>query len=409
MSVLENAARRNDRAWRPPKSGKPVRTGLERFLTRDGRAYRKARLGLLAGPASVGPGYVHALDLLDEALPGAVTALFGAQHGWAGEKQDNMVESPSGREARGRPIHSLYGDTRRPTPEMLKDLDALLVDLADVGARVYTFAHTLSHCLEEAGRLNLAVVVLDRPNPLGGLAVEGNLLDEDCRSFVGLHPLPMRHGLTLGELALFINRLLSPPAPLTIIPCENWRRSMYFQETGLPWVLPSPNLPTFDAAWVYPGQVVWEGSNISEGRGTTRPFTLWGAPFLNPRTLAARLKKLDLPGLDFRPAHFQPTFNKWAGQICRGLELYPRDKSFQPYLTALSLFQIVLELYPDGFKLKEPPYEYEYRRRPLDLILGRANLFERLAAGEPAADLAADWQGELAAFARTRAEVMIYD
>ncbi|MDR3037837.1 MAG: DUF1343 domain-containing protein, partial [Candidatus Adiutrix sp.] len=353
-----------------PAAEKPTRTGLERFLVKEGRAYKKARLGLLACPASIGPGYVHALDLLDETLPGAVTALFGAQHGWAGEKQDNMVESPHGHDARGRPIYSLYGKTRRPTPAMLEGLDALLVDLVDVGARVYTFAHTLSYCLEAAGRRNLEVVVLDRPNPLGGLTVEGNLLDEDCRSFVGLHILPMRHGLTLGELALFINRRLTPPAPLTVIPCENWRRALYFPETGLPWVRPSPNLPTFEAAWVYPGQVIWEGTNISEGRGSTRPFTLLGGPFINPRVLAARLKKLDLPGLAFRTAHFQPTSNKWAGQICRGLELYPLSKSFQPYLTGLSLLQIILELYPDGLCLKAPPYEYEYHRRPLDLILG---------------------------------------
>jgi len=390
-------------------AAKPARIGLERFLARDGLSYKKARLGLLAGPASLGPGYRHALDLLDSALPGAVVALFGPQHGWAGEKQDNMVESPHGRDHLGRPIHSLYGETRRPTPAMLAGLDALLVDLTDVGARVYTFAHTLSHCLEEAGPLGLEVIILDRPNPLGGQDLEGHLLDGDCLSFVGLHPLPMRHGLTLGELARFINRRLPRPAPLTVLPCENWRRSQYFPETGLPWVLPSPNLPTFESAWVYPGQVIWEGLNISEGRGTTRPFNLLGAPFINARALAARFEKLHLPGLACRPVSFQPTFNKWSGQICQGLELFPLDKSFQPYLTGLSLLQVILELHPDSLELKEPPYEYEYRRRPLDLILGRTDVYDRLAAGTAASDMAREWAKDLAAFQAERLDILLYD
>jgi uncharacterized protein YbbC (DUF1343 family) len=388
---------------------KTTKTGLERFLEREGKAYKKARLGLLAGPASIGPGYVHALEMLDSALSGAVVALFGPQHGWAGEKQDNMVESPHGRDRQGRPIHSLYGETRRRSPAMRAGLDALLVDLTDVGARVYTFAHTLSHCLEEAGPAGLEVIILDRPNPLGGLDIDGHILAGDCLSFVGLHPLPMRHGLTLGELALFINRLLPRPAHLTVIPCENWRRSQYFPETGLPWVLPSPNLPTFESAWVYPGQVIWEGLNISEGRGTTRPFNFLGAPFINSGDLAGRLKKMDMPGLIFRQVDFQPTFHKWAGEICHGLELFPRDKSFKPLLTSLSLLQILLELYPKNLKLKEPPYEYEYQRRPLDLILGRTDIYDRLVAGTTAAELAGEWADEAAAFEAERAEVLIYE
>ncbi|MDR2725935.1 MAG: DUF1343 domain-containing protein [Candidatus Adiutrix sp.] len=388
-------------------TAQPARTGLERFLASEARSYKKARLGLLAGPASLGPGFRHAADLFDEALPGAVAALFGPQHGWAGEKQANMVESPHGRDRRGRPIYSLYGETRRPTPAMLEGLDALVVDLTDIGTRVYTFAHTLSHCLEEAA--NLEVIVLDRPNPLGGLDMEGHILEEACRSFVGLHPLPMRHGLTLGELARFINRRLSRPARLTVIPCENWRREQYFPDTGLPWVSPSPNLPTFESAWVYPGQVIWEGLNVSEGRGTTRPFNLMGAPYIEAEALAARLKKMDLPGLAFRPAAFQPAFDKWAGQLCHGLELFPLDKTFQPLLTGLSLLQAILELHPDSLEPLGPPYEYEYQRRPLDLILGRTGLYERLAAGAAAAEVAREWAGELAAFQGERLEFLLYE
>jgi len=388
---------------------KTVVTGLEKFIASEKAPYLKARLGLLANQASIGPKYAHCLDLIDEALPGAVKALFGPQHGWAGEKQDNMVESAHGRDGHGRPIFSLYGETRRPTPDMLADLDALVVDMVDVGTRVYTFAHTLSYCLEEAGRAGLEVVILDRPNPIGGRSVEGNPLADDCRSFVGLHPTPMRHGLTLGELARLVNSRLEKPAALKVVPCDRWSRDQYFPETGLPWVYPSPNMPTPDCAWVYPGQVIWEGTNISEGRGTTRPFNLVGAPFIDSDILLEQLKKMDLPGVVFRRAHFQPTFHKWAGEMCRGLEIFPADKSFKPYLTSLSILQIILEFWPQKFKLKDPPYEYEFQRRPLDLILGRGDLFDRLAAGESAVDLERGWQGELNGYLRQRHDHLLYD
>jgi len=386
-----------------------MKTGLECFLGSEGKTWSKARLGYLANQASVGPGYIHGLDLLDEKYPKAVAALFGPQHGWAGEKQDNMVESAHSRDRRGRPVFSLYGETRRPTAEMLTGLDALLVDLFDVGTRVYTFAHTLSHCMEEAAKAGLEVIVLDRPNPIGGLEVEGNLLAEDCRSFVGLHPIPMRHGLTMGELALFINGRLKKPASLSVIKCEGWRRGQYFDETGLPWVYPSPNLPTPDCAWVYPGQVLWEGTNISEARGTTRPFNLVGAPFIDSEALHQSLVKLGLPGVIFRKAHFQPTFHKWAGEMCRGVELFPVEPGFKPYLTSLAILKVILELWPDDFALKSPPYEYEFERRPLDLILGRRDIFDRLKNGESAESLEQSWQPELAKFMEERPKFFLYD
>ena len=383
-------------------------TGLERFAGPAGSPYTRARLGLLANQAAVGPGYEQALTIIDRARPGAVVSLFGPQHGWVGEKQDNMVESAHGRDRLGRPIHSLYGDTRRPTPEMLRDLDALVVDLIDVGTRVYTFAHTLSHCLEEAGKIGLEVIVLDRPNPIGGREVEGNILQPDCLSFVGLHPIPMRHGLTLGELARFINDRLPAPAPLTVFKAQNWRRDQYFPATGLPWVYPSPNLPSPDCAWVYPGQVLWEGTNVSEGRGTTRPFNLVGAPFIDAEALLARLRPLDPPGVIFRPAHFQPTFHKWAGEVCQGLELFPVDPGFRPYLTSLMILEAILDLWPEHFRLKEPPYEYEFVRRPLDLILGDRTIFDRLAGGETAEAVARDWADELEAFIELRSSYLLY-
>lgn len=383
-------------------------TGLEKFAAGAGAPWRRAKLGLLANYASVGPGYAHAIDMLDAALPGAVVALFGPQHGWAGEKQDNMVESAHGRDRRGRPIYSLYGETRRPTAAMLAGLDALVVDLVDVGTRVYTFAHTMNYCLEAAAEAGLEVIVLDRPNPIGGEAMEGPVLEDACRSFVGLQPVPMRHGLTLGELARFINGRLAKAAPLTVVTCDGWRRGQYLDETGLPWVFPSPNLPTVDCARVYPGQVLWEGTNVSEGRGTTRPFNLFGAPFIDPDKLFRDLMALGLPGFRCRRAAFQPTFHKWAGQMCFGLEIFPVSPGFKPFLTSLSLLGIILRNWPGEFRLKEPPYEYEYRRRPIDLILGQADLFGRLAAGETAESLERGWRPGLDAFAAGREGLLLY-
>jgi uncharacterized protein YbbC (DUF1343 family) len=218
----------------------------------------------------------------------------------------------------------------------------------------------------------------------------------------------MRHGLTLGELAAFYNSRLDKPCKLTVIPLVGWQRAMYFNDTGLNWVMPSPNMPDPITAWLYPGAVIWEGTNLSEGRGTTRPFHLLGAPYLDSEVLAQELKKLDLPGLAFRKAAFLPTFNKWAGQLCHGLELYPLDPSFKPYLTALSLMEIILRFYPKDFKLKDPPYEYEWERRPIDLILGRRGLFEALAEGTAARELSLSFESELKKFARETKTFKLY-
>lgn len=392
-----------------PCSAVQVSVGLTKFVSRPPSAYKKARLALVANQASVGPNYVHAVTLLDQAYPGQLNALFSPQHGFAGEKQDNMVESGHRREHNQRPLYSLYGQTRRPTPDMLAGIDVLLIDLVDVGTRVYTFAQTMAYCLEEAGRLNLEVLIMDRPNPIGGLGIEGNPLADDCRSFVGLYPIPMRHGLTMGELALYINHRLPQPARLKVIKAQGWRREMYFPETGLPWVYPSPNLPDPATAWVYPGQVLWEGTNISEGRGTTKPFQLCGAPFIDSSALIAELARLDLPGVIFRPAVFLPTFHKWMGQDCGGLEIHPVSKDFKPYLTSLSILEIILKLWPASFKTTLPPYEYEFERRPLDLILGDRRIFDGLSQGHSAASLAEGWQPDLQAYQAERNRFLLYD
>ncbi|MEW5725659.1 MAG: DUF1343 domain-containing protein [Thermodesulfobacteriota bacterium] len=370
----------------------------------------RATLGLLANQASVGPDYGHAVSYIDRAFPGRLKVLFGPQHGYLGEKQDNMVESAHGREAgAGRPVYSLYGETRRPTPEMLAGLDALLVDMVDVGTRVYTFVWTMAYCLEAAARAGVKVVVLDRPNPVGGREIEGNLLQPDCASFVGLYPLPMRHGLTVAELALYIADRLSPRPELEVIKMEGWRREMYFADTGLPWVLPSPNMPTPETAWLYPGQVIWEGTNVSEGRGTTRPFHFFGAPFIDPEAVKAELDSRGLEGVVFRTASFEPSFNKHQGRLCHGFELHPQSReTFKPYLTSLTLLEIIMRTYPDEFALKEPPYEYEFERCPLDLILGDRSVRQGLEKGRTAGELEAGWAPELLRFREERRQYLLY-
>jgi uncharacterized protein YbbC (DUF1343 family) len=385
-----------------------VRTGLEIFLAENLGAFRGRSLGLLANQASVGPDFRSSLELIDLALPGRIKVVFSPQHGFAGEKQDNMIESDDGRLRDGRPLRSLYGATRRPTAESLEGLSALLIDLVDVGTRVYTFAQTMSACLEACAENDVEVVVLDRPNPIGGTEVEGNLLDPDCASFVGLHPTPMRHGLTMGELAVLFASRLSRPPKLTVIPLRGWRRETLFGRTGLPWVAPSPNLPAPETALLYPGQVLWEGSNVSEGRGTARPFHLIGAPFIDGETLAADLRALNPPGAAFRPAFFQPCFNKWAGQVCGGIEIHPLNDSFKPLLTSLTALEVVLRRWPDDFKLKDPPYEYEWERRPIDLILGRKSVFDRLAAGVSAREVWESFAPEVEGFRRRTDEFALY-
>jgi len=387
-----------------------VTLGIERLVSAPPAWLRGQRLGLLCSQASTDRQFRHSRDLIQQAFPGQLTCLLAPQHGFFAEKQDNMVESAHGVvPVTVLPVFSLYGVTRRPDRAMLDLFDVLLVDLVDVGTRVYTFFSTLGYCLEEAARLGKQVVVLDRPNPIGGVAVEGNMLVGACASFVGLYPLPMRHGLTFGELARFANEEFALGADLTVVPMAGWQRPMLFADTGLPWIFPSPNMPTPGTALVYPGQVVWEGTNLSEGRGTTLPFELFGAPFVEPAALLAALADLPLPGCVLRPLTFEPLAQKWAGQACRGFQLHVTDPaSFLPYRTTLALLQAIMRLYPEDFQYKPPPYEYEYQRLPLDLLIGDSQLRQSLAAGDDLLQLERRWQPGLAAFAELRRQYFLY-
>ena len=335
---------------------------------------RGARLGALLHPASVGRDLTHASHVLERETGRLfeLAAFFGPQHGYLGHTQDNMIEWRSyAHQGRQLPVHSLYGEHREPTAEMLKGLDVLLIDLQDVGARYYTFVWTIYLCLRACAREQVKVVVLDRPNPLNGLTTEGPMLDPRFSSFVGLHPLPVRHGRTIGELATQFQREAFPDCELTVLPMRGWERHMWFDDTGLHWVMPSPNMPTLDTATVYPGMCLLEGTHISEGRGTTRPFEIFGAPFIDAEVIASELNSLRMPGLYFRSTHFQPTFHKFAGELCGGAQLHVLDRDvFAPFATAVEIIRTIRRVYPNSFQWKQPPYEYEYEKLPIEVLLG---------------------------------------
>jgi uncharacterized protein YbbC (DUF1343 family) len=387
-----------------------VLSGLEVFLQDPPAWAARASLGLLCHPASVDSAYRAAPELVAQRFPGRLRVLFSPQHGFQGEKQDNMVSSPDLLDPLlGIPVVSLYGPRLDPPREALEKLDVLLVDLQDVGTRVYTYGATLARVMAAAGRIGVQVVVLDRPNPIGGLEIEGNLLRPELASLVGPYPLPMRHGLTLGELARYYNLSQKLGCDLAVIPARGWQRRQYFDDTHLPWVMPSPNLPTLEGALVYPGQVLLEGTNLSEGRGTTRPFELCGAPFLEPRRLIDELGDTPLPGVTLREVAFEPTFHKWAGKVCRGLQLHVTDRrAFKPYFTTLALLAAIRRLYPENFAWRQPPYEYETERLPIDLLTGDAAIRQGIDTGIPIADLEAAWQPELAAYQAASRELWLY-
>ena len=387
-----------------------VRTGLERFLESPPKWVADSRLGLLCNPASVDPMLNHARFLVDRRLPGKLAALYSPQHGFFAEKQDNMIESADMKDPVLKiPVYSLYGKTRIPTAEMLDPIDVLLVDLQDVGTRVYTFIYTLSYCLEAAEALNKKVVVLDRPNPINGQTIEGNRLKPDWCSFVGRFPLPMRHGFTIGELAQLFNEHFEIGCDLEVIQMQGWRRSMFYRQTGLPWVPPSPNLPSPVSTMVYPGQVIWEGTNISEGRGTTQPFELFGAPFINPEKIITAISAESTPGIILREVVFEPTANKWQSHPCRGFQIHITDPNeVRPYETSLRLLQAVIKHHEKDFEWKQPPYEYETKKLPIDLIIGDGKIRSRLENMEPLESIVESWQTELKEFSEVSQRYHLY-
>jgi uncharacterized protein YbbC (DUF1343 family) len=384
-----------------------VLPGLETIKEEYWNDLKGCRLGLVSNQASLDLQFRPAEAVLSELLPGQLKALFGPQHGHGGEDQDNMVETDHSFDPRWKvPVFSLYSSNREPVPEMLDLIDVLLIDLQDVGTRVYTFSSTMLACLRAAARAGRRVVILDRPNPLGGVIAEGNLLKPELYSFVGPYSLPMRHGLTMGEMARLFNHVFNLGCQLHIVTMKGWRRRMVWHETGLRWVMPSPNMPLPETAQVYPGQVLWEGTNISEGRGTCRPFELFGAPFLDPGTIIKELSDKEKEGSVLQETSFRPTFHKWQGKLCRGFMIHVTNPSrFHPYALSLALLRETLKLHRTLFSWKEPPYEYEDEKLPIDLILGDSYLRERL---DKEAFLEPYWDDDLKEYLEWREPYLLY-
>lgn len=393
-------------------AGGPVRAGLEVLAERRWAPLRGLRVGLVCNPTAVDRRLRHAADLL-HAAPGVHLArLFGPEHGVRGDAQ-YMAAVPDDRDRRtGLPVHSLYGSTRdslRPAPAQLEGLDVLVFDAQDVGTRFYTYQATMLLCMEAAAEAGLGMVVLDRPNPLGGLVVEGPRLRPGFESFCGLHDLAVRHGMTVGELALLFKDERGLHLDLEVVACRGWRRRMSFDETGLPWVIPSPNMPTPDTALVYPGMCLLEGTNLSEGRGTTRPFHLFGAPWLDADELVRSLERERLPGVRFRPAGFVPAWDKHAGTRCHGAELFVFDpRRFRPVRTGLACLALARAQAPDRFAWRTEAYEFVQGVPAFDLLCGSDRERRALEAGVGPAAAARAWIPEERAFGRRRARYLRY-
>lgn len=387
-----------------------VLNGLDVFQRDYWKKLRGLRLGLLSNQASIDSRLKASKEVISRLLPNQLKVLFGPQHGYGGEDQDNMVETEHAVDLElNIPIFSLYSKIRTPSKEVLELIDVLIIDLQDVGTRVYTFASTMLNCMRAMAGVSKKVLVLDRPNPLGGHAVEGNLLRPELYSFVGPCRLPMRHGLTMGEMARIFNHVFQLETDLEIVPMSGWDREMQWSDTRNKWVMPSPNMPLPETALVYPGQVIWEGTNISEGRGSCRPFEVFGAPFLDTARIKQSLSPESTAGCYLQEITFRPTFNKWEGEICHGFLIHVLDQSiYNPYRTSLSLLISILDIHKEQFAWKDPPYEYEYKKLPIDLILGDSSLRREIENGEKLLQIEETWMKDLEDFIKWRNPFLLY-
>lgn len=388
-----------------------VTTGIDALIA-DGFACLKGkRVGLLTHTPACDSLQTSTLQHFVHHLQVELKVVFTPKHGFFAQNQDlDPITIAQGVD--GLKWVGLYGkdeSSLHPLQEDLVNLDILVVDLVDVGSRFHTFQATMLYAMRAAFANGVAVMVLDRPNPLGGIAVEGPMLLPEWSSFVGVHPIPIRHGLTIGELAILYKEELELGGELEVVPCEGWKRSMYFDETGLPWVMPSPNMPSFETALVYPGQCLLEGTNLSEGIGTLHPFQLCGAPFLNPNLVADTMSKETLPGVSFRPVSFKPTFDKWQGEQCGGVELLVTDRAvFQPVRTSLALLQHLREISGKHFAWSIEPYEFVKDKLAIDLLLGSDRERTQMQAGISWRDSIAEWTEEEADFLFHRKPFLIY-
>jgi len=391
--------------------GIAVKTGLDVFEKNWPRTLKGARTGLLVHPASVNKQLEHAVDLLLKSKTCILKALFGPQHGILGETQDNMIEWEGFRDTKsGLPVFSLYGHSRKPEPSMLQNIDVLAIDMQDIGSRYYTFIWTMELCMQVCMEMNKSVIIIDRPNPINGHLTEGPVLDMAFASFVGQRPLPVRHGMTIGEIGTYLRNEFYPSLNFHVIPIQGWKRKTWFDETGLPWVLPSPNMPSPETAIVYPGMCLFEGTNLSEGRGTTSPFEIFGAPFIEPDKLIKHLLRFKLPGLILRPMYFQPTFQKYIGKLCGGAQIHVINRErLKPFKTGVAIIKSIHDLYPKHFAWKQPPYEYETEKMPIDILAGTDRLRKDIEKGEQLDKMEEWWQEECSQFNKHfRKKYLIY-
>jgi len=381
-----------------------VRPGVD-VLLEDPEVYiGSSRVGLITNPTGVTSDLTPTLDGLHSHPDVEVAAVFGPEHGARGEVQDEINVGSYVDAVTGLHVYSLYGEVRKPTAEMLRGVDVLVFDIQDVGARFYTYASTMVYALEAASENGINMIVLDRPNPINGIKTEGNALESEFASFVGLNPLPIRHGMTIGELALLLNEEIG--AGLEVVEMEGWSRGMWFDDTGLPWVQPSPNIPTLETAIVYPGTCLFEGVNISEGRGTTRPFEVVGAPWMDGPKWSSAMNELGLGGVRFRACHFMPVFSKYTGERCRGVQVHVIDRDrYEPVETGLHMLATALSLWPGDFRWLPPSYD---RRRHFDLLAGTDKTRENLSRGVAVEEIVEGWAQGLRAFDGLRKMHLLY-
>lgn len=391
-------------------STKRIRPGIEVLVNDKIASLNGQRIGMVCNQASVFPDLRHAADVFSEHPEIDLTTLFGPQHGIRGDVQDNMIETDHTIDSRtGIPIYSLYSETREPTEKMLENVDTIVFDLQDVGCRIYTFVYTMANCMRAAKKFGKRVVVCDRPNPIGGLAVEGNITEHAFKSFVGQFEIPTRHGMTTGELALMFNDHFGIGCELEVVKMDGWKREMWGDETGLPWVLPSPNIPTVDSCVVFPATVHIEGTEMSEGRGTTKPFEINGAPFIDPYVWVDELNKFGFEGVAFRHTNFIPTFQKCAGKLCGGVQLHVTDReAFTPVIVGIAMIKTAYDLYTDQFEWKKDPYEYVFDQNPFDVVSGTDTIRKAIESGENLNTIRSNWHEGLSEFEKARKTFLLY-
>ncbi len=385
-----------------------VLLGIDRLVSDDFRSLRGMKIGLLSMSSCCDSRLIPTISLLKGTKRIEIVALFAPEHGLHGALQDQIAVPDSTHDA-GIKIHSLYGRQRKPALAALENTDAIVIDLQDIGARYYTFLWSAMLMIRQAAKSDKIIIVLDRPNPLNGIDVQGPVLDANFASFVGLYSVPIRHGMTIGEICAMLSKTENLKADLRIVKMHGWRRSDYYDQTSLLWNMPSPNMPHFSTAMIYPGMCLIEGTNLSEGRGTTRPFEIFGAPWVDAQRLLRELNRKHIRGAAFRPVHFIPTFHKYRGELCAGLQIYVKDRrKFKPVTAGLEIIRTLYRLFPDSFRWRNPPYEYEKKKMPFDILIGNRWIREGIEQGVGIRTLQERWMPELKKYKMARKKYLLY-